>query len=124
MSTNLLVALAILTHVEKVLDMVDRLRSGNPTTGPRGQRGGNGPSQKRDWEQVSHTLGMVLVERLICVVDQPCILCEETLEVWHVFKDEEQKGKERIERRAVAHQCRFLDELRESRRSDRREPEL
>lgn len=51
-------------------------------------------------------------ERLIASIDQPCILCEETLEVWHIFKDEEKNGQERIDRVVVAHRCDFLVALK------------
>jgi len=59
-------------------------------------------------------------ERLVATIDQPCILCEDTLEVWHVYKDEERKGQGRIEKVAVDHECSFLMELVEERQRTRR----
>ena len=59
-------------------------------------------------------------ERLVATIDLPCILCEDTLEVWHVYKDEERKGQGRIEKVAVDHECSFLMELVEERQRTRR----
>ncbi len=49
-------------------------------------------------------------QRLIMVVDQPCILCEETLEIWNVFKDEE-SGTEWHEVETRYHRCAPLRAL-------------
>lgn len=63
-----------------------------------------------------------MASRLIAVIDQPCVLCEETLETWHVFKDEEREGQERIEKTLVDHQCSFMAELVRERTRDRYVP--
>lgn len=52
-----------------------------------------------------------MTERILAVVDQPCVLCEETLETWTYFKDEEREGQERIERTSSDHQCSFMADL-------------
>lgn len=49
-------------------------------------------------------------ERLMLVVDQPCILCEETIISQSIFKNEE-TGQERIESRGSTHLCGPLRRL-------------
>lgn len=61
-------------------------------------------------------------ERLIAVIDQPCVLCEETLELWRVYKDEDQGGQERIEKEDAHHVCTFMAELVAERYRTRRTP--
>lgn len=43
-------------------------------------------------------------ERVIMIVVQPCILCEQDQEVWTLWKDEEQAG-ERWTIEALEHFC-------------------
>lgn len=43
-------------------------------------------------------------------VDQPCVLCEETLQEWNVYRDDETR-QERIEIRPVTHACEALRAL-------------
>ena len=63
--------------------------------------------------------GGTVSERLIASIDQPCILCEGTLETWNIYKDEEAKGIERIDRKVVAHTCDFLVALKIERHRSR-----
>jgi len=45
------------------------------------------------------------------------VLCEETLETWHVYKMEGKGGLERIERIRTEHDCSFLRALVQERYS-------
>lgn len=42
--------------------------------------------------------------REILTITQPCVLCEEPLEAWHLLRDEE-TGEERIEKEPIPHDC-------------------
>lgn len=49
-------------------------------------------------------------EREICVIVQPCILCEGDLEAWHVYMDEE-TTVESIIVEALEHDCQPMRSL-------------
>jgi hypothetical protein len=44
------------------------------------------------------------------VVAQPCVLCEDELERWHVYRDDE-RGEESIEVEPLTHACEALRRL-------------
>lgn len=60
-----------------------------------------------------------MTERILAIVDQPCVLCEETLETWTYYKDDEREGQERIEKTSSAHSCSFIKDLIRERFRDR-----
>ena len=43
-------------------------------------------------------------QRAICIVEQPCVLCEQTLQVWTLVIDEE-TGAEEWSIEDVTHRC-------------------
>jgi hypothetical protein len=48
--------------------------------------------------------------REVVAVDQPCILCEKTLEVWRLFRDDV-TGQECIEQETTEHFCLPMERL-------------
>jgi hypothetical protein len=48
--------------------------------------------------------------REILTVVQPCMLCEEPLEAWHVLRDD-LTGEERIEKEPIPHDCEAMRRL-------------
>lgn len=48
--------------------------------------------------------------RLIAVIDQPCVLCEETLETWTIYRDDE-TGREQHRITPASHVCEPLRDL-------------
>ena len=61
-------------------------------------------------------------ERLISVIEQPCVLCEGTLEIWRVYGNQEGTKQERIEKESVEHNCSFIAELVHERYRDNNYP--
>jgi hypothetical protein len=57
----------------------------------------------------------------ILSVEQPCVLCEQALEVWHITRDEE-TGEERIEREPAHHVCPQMQALLRERRHHSYQP--
>lgn len=48
--------------------------------------------------------------REVLAVVQPCVLCEEPLEAWTVYRDEE-TGQERIDKEPIPHECEAMRRL-------------
>lgn len=96
--------------VDILLDSLTTLRTGLTPHCPQGARGGSGPGAKpllgTGYEQAGETMS----ERLSAVIEQPCVLCEETLEIWNVYIDN-LRGIERIEKVGTDHQCPALADL-------------
>jgi hypothetical protein len=54
--------------------------------------------------------------RLLMAVQQPCVLCQGTLEQWLVYRDDE-TDEERIDKEVVGHHCYAMDALVAERRT-------
>jgi hypothetical protein len=52
--------------------------------------------------------------RALIVVHQPCILCESTIQIWTLFRDDE-TGKQEIVTEDVEHDCPPMKKLRKER---------
>ncbi len=52
--------------------------------------------------------------RALMVVHQPCILCEETIQIWTLFRDDETK-EQKIVTEDLPHNCEQMRKLRKER---------